>query len=209
MATTYTRTAIALHWAVAVLIFAGFGLGLTMTDMPLSPQKLKFYSWHKWIGITIFALTAWRLLWRLNHPAPALPLQMPAWQQKAAHASHRLFYALFFAIPIAGWLFSSSMGVQTVYLGYLPLPDLLSKEIGDIALMATDAEKPFTIAELLRLTHKTLNYLMGLLVVTHIAAAIKHHVIDRDNVMTQMIPALKPLPGAAPETPFSEAREPK
>lgn len=209
MATTYTRTAIALHWAVAVLIFAGFGLGLTMTDMPLSPQQLKFYSWHKWIGITIFALAAWRLLWRLNHPVPALPSHMPAWQQKAAQAVHHLLYALFFAIPIAGWLFSSAKGVPTVYLGYLPLPDLLSKEIGDIALMAADAGKPFTVAELLRLTHKTLNYLMGLLVVTHIGAAIKHHVVDRDDVMTQMIPALKPLPGAAPETPFSETHESK
>jgi len=148
-------------------------------------------------------------LWRLNHPAPALPAHMPAWQQRAAHASHRLLYALFFAIPIAGWLFSSSKGIQTVYLGYLPLPDLLSKEAGDIALMAAAAEKPFTVAELLRLTHKTLNYLMGLLVVTHIAAAIKHHVIDRDDVMAQMIPALKPQHGAAPETPLSETREPK
>lgn len=209
MAVTYTRTAIALHWAVAVLIFAGFGLGLTMTDMPFSPQQLKFYSWHKWIGITVFALATWRLLWRLNHPAPALPSHMPAWQQAVAHASHHLLYALFFAIPIAGWLFSSAKGVQTVYLGYLPLPDLLSKEIGNIALMATDAGKPFTVAELLRLTHKTLNYLMGLLVVTHIAAAIKHHFIDRDDVMTQMIPALKPRRGAAPETPSSETREAK
>jgi cytochrome b561 len=209
VATTYTRTAIALHWAVAVLIFAGFGLGLTMTDMPFSPQKLKFYSWHKWIGITVFALAAWRLLWRLNHAAPALPSHMPAWQQKAAHASHHLLYSLFFAIPVAGWLFSSSKGVPTVYLGYLPLPDLLSKEVGDIALLATDAAKPFTVAELLRLTHKTLNYLMGLLVVVHITAAIKHHFIDCDDVMTQMIPALKPLPGAAPETLFSETREPK
>lgn len=209
MATTYTRTAIALHWAVAVLIFAGFGLGLTMTDMPFSPQQLKFYSWHKWIGITVFALAAWRLLWRLNHQAPALPPHMPAWQQRAAHASHHLLYALFFAVPIAGWLFSSAKGIQTVYLGYLPLPDLLSKEIGNIALLAGDAGKPFTVAELLRLTHKTLNYLMGLLVVMHIATAIKHHFIDRDDVMMQMIPALKLLPGAAPETHLSETRKPK
>ena len=52
----YTRTAIALHWLLAVLIFGGFGLGLYMHDLPFSPQKLKLYSWHKWIGVSVFLL---------------------------------------------------------------------------------------------------------------------------------------------------------
>ncbi len=191
---TYTHTAIALHWTIALLIFAGFGLGLTMTEMVFSPDKLKFYSWHKWIGITVFALAAARLLWRLSHPAPPLPGHMPIWQQRAAHASHHVLYFLFFAIPISGWLFSSAKGIPTVYLGLIPLPDLLNKDIGEIVLMAANAEKLFTVAELLRLTHKTLNYSMGALVILHIVAAIKHYAIDRDEVMTQMIPVLKPLP---------------
>lgn len=187
----YTGTAIALHWLVAVLLFAGFGLGLTMVDMSFSPQKLKFYSWHKWIGITIFALIAFRLIWRLTHAAPALPASMPAWQQKAAHASHLLMYVLFFAIPLSGWLFSSAKGIQTVYLGLVPLPDLLTKDMGDIVLAAADAEKPFTVAELIRLVHKSMNYLLGALVLTHIAAALKHHFIDRDDVLGRMVPWLK------------------
>lgn len=188
----YTGTAIALHWLVALLIFAGFGLGLTMVDMGFSPQKLKFYSWHKWIGITIFTLVAVRLAWRLTHPAPAMPMSMPAWQQKAAHVSHWLMYVLFFAIPISGWLFSSTKGIQTVYLGVLPLPDLLTKDMGDIVLAAADAEKPFTLAELIRLVHKSMNYLLGSLVLMHIAAAIKHHFIDRDDILGRMVPWLKP-----------------
>jgi cytochrome b561 len=192
MTTTYTRTAIALHWLMALLIFIGFGLGLTMVDMAFSPQKLKFYSWHKWLGLTVFALAAARLLWKLTHSSPALPPSMPMWQQRAAHVSHVCLYVLFFLIPITGWLFSSSKGIQTVYLGVLPLPDLLSKDIGNIVLAAAEAEKPFTVAELLRLTHKTLNYFMGALVFAHIAAAFKHYLIDRDEVMTHMVPALKP-----------------
>jgi cytochrome b561 len=189
---SYTRTAIALHWLMALLIFTGFGLGLTMVDMGFSPQKLKFYSWHKWIGITVFTLAAARLLWKLTHIAPPLPAHMPAWQHTVAHASHRLLYALFFLIPISGWLYSSSKGIQTVYLGVLPLPDLLSKDFGSIVLAAAEAEKPFTVAELIRLIHKSLNYFMGALVVGHIAAAFKHYLIDRDDVMSHMIPALKP-----------------
>jgi cytochrome b561 len=192
MTTTYSRTAIALHWLMALLIFAGFGLGLTMVDMAFSPQKLKFYSWHKWLGLTVFALAAARLLWKLTHESPPLPHAMPMWQQRAAHASHILLYVLFFLIPLTGWLFSSSKGIQTVYLGVLPLPDLLSKDIGNIVLAAAEAEKPFTVAELLRLTHKTLNYFMGALVIGHIGAAFKHYLIDRDEVMGHMIPVLKP-----------------
>lgn len=197
-ATTYTRTAITLHWLMALLIFTGFGLGLTMVEMGFSPQKLKFYSWHKWIGITIFTLAAARLIWKLTHDSPPLPAAMPAWQQRAAHASHHLLYALFFLIPISGWLYSSSKGIQTVYLGVLPLPDLLSKDFGSIVLAAAEAEKPFTVAELIRLIHKTLNYFMGALVIGHIGAAFKHYVINRDEVMSHMIPALKARAAAAP-----------
>ncbi|MDX2219682.1 MAG: cytochrome b [Burkholderiales bacterium] len=190
-ASRYTGTAITLHWLVALLIFAGFGLGFTMVDMSFSPQKLKFYSWHKWIGLTIFALVAFRLVWRLTHPAPAMPESMPAWQQKAAHVSHLLMYVLFFAIPLSGWLFSSAKGIQTVYLGLVPLPDLLTKDMGDIVLAAADAEKPFTVAELIRLFHKFMNYLLAALVLTHIAAALKHHFIDRDDILGRMVPWLK------------------
>ena len=85
-----------------------------------------------------------------------------------------------------------------MYLGVLPLPDLLSKEFGEVVLAAANAEKPFTVAELLRLTHKTLNYFMGTLVIAHIAAAFKHYLIDRDEVMSHMVPALKPRAAAAP-----------
>lgn len=190
--TRYTPTAIVLHWLVAILIFAGFGLGLTMVDMSFSPQKLKFYSWHKWIGITIFALVAIRLVWRLKHPAPALPASMPAWQRSAAHVSHVLMYILFFAIPLSGWLFSSSKGIQTVYLGLIPLPDLLTKEMGEIILSATDPEKPIVVADLIRLVHRSLNYLLGGLVLMHITAALKHYFVDRDDILGRMIPGLKP-----------------
>jgi len=125
-ATEFTGTAIGLHWIAAVLIIGNLAFGLYMVDLPLSPAKLRYFSWHKWAGMTIFLLSAVRLLWKLGHPAPALPSSMPAWQRKAANASHHVLYLLFFAAPLTGWLFSR-LRVQTVYFGVLPIPVLLSR----------------------------------------------------------------------------------
>src|SRR5437773_10588267 len=102
----YDGVAIALHWLIAAIVVAGFTLGLSMVDLPLSRQKLQWYAWHKWIGITVFLLTCVRLAWRLWHPAPA-PAAMPLWQTRAASLSHGALYALLFAIPLSGWVYSS------------------------------------------------------------------------------------------------------
>jgi cytochrome b561 len=172
----YTGIAIGLHWLIALAIIANFALGLTMADMTLSPQKLKFFSWHKWVGVTIFMLVCLRLLWRLGHPAPALPDNMPGWQKTAAHFSHVLLYILMFVIPLSGWLYSSAAGKTVVYLGLITLPDLLQ------------ADKE--LAETLKDVHEYLNYLLAALVLTHAAAAWKHHLLDRDDVMARMLPFL-------------------
>lgn len=173
----YSCTAIGLHWIAALLIIGNLAFGLTMVDLPLSPAKLRYYAWHKWAGVTIFLVSAVRLLWRLAHPAPALPESMPAWQRTAANASHHLLYLLFFVVPLSGWLFSSAAGFQTVYFGVLPLPDLLArnKELADI----------------LKLVHRCANYTLAALVVVHVAAALKHHLVDGDDVLARMLPLLK------------------
>ncbi len=173
----YTRTAIGLHWLIAIAIVATFGVGIYMHDLPLTPEKLKIYSWHKWAGVTIFLLVLFRLVWRLTHRPPAPPIGMPAWQQAAAELVHRLIYILMIAIPVSGWLMSSSKGFQTVYFGVLPLPDLLAKnkELGDA----------------LTFVHKALNFTLAGLVLGHAGAAIKHHFIDRDDVLTRMLPFIK------------------
>lgn len=184
MSARYTPTAIALHWIVALLILGNLAFGLYMVELPLSPAKLKYYSWHKWSGVTIFLLVAARLLWRLRHAPPPLPAGMPDWERRAANVSHTLLYVLFFAAPLSGWLSSSALGFQTVYFGVLPIPDLLAKnkELGDA----------------LKLVHKSVNYTMAAVIAVHIAAAIKHHVLDRDDVLVRMLPFLKPLPKAEP-----------
>ncbi len=170
----YTPTAKALHWLMAMLFFGLLALGFYMHDLPLSPEKLKLYSWHKWAGVTAFLLVWFRLLWRVTHRPPALPASMSPVMQFAAHAGHCLLYVLMLVIPLSGWLMSSAKGFQTVWFGVLPIPDLLdkNKEIGD----------------LLQTVHMSLNLLFVTVIAGHIGAALKHHFIDRDDILTRMLP---------------------
>jgi cytochrome b561 len=172
--TRYASTAIFLHWLSAFLIFAAFPLGLYMHELPLSPSKLQLYSYHKWLGVTILLLVAVRLAWRAGHTPPPLPASIPLWQQRAAHTLHGLLYVLLLAIPLSGWLMSSAKGFQTVYLGVLPLPDLIGKDKA--------------LGELLTEIHETLNFALLALVIAHVGAALKHHFIDRDDILARMMP---------------------
>jgi len=168
----YATPAVVLHWLVALLIFAGFPLGLYMVDLPLSPDKLKLYSYHKWIGITVLLLVAVRVSWRLTHVPPPLPASVAAWQRQASAVVHGLLYLLMIAIPLSGWLMSSAKGFQTVWFGVLPLPDLIGKDkaLGD------------QLAEV----HTILNFTLLALVVLHVGAALQHHFIERQPFLQRM-----------------------
>ena len=170
----YTPVAKVLHWLIAVLLFGLLALGFYMHDLPLSPQKLQLYSWHKWAGVSAFLLVIVRLAWRVTHRPPALPAGMSKLMRFAAHAGHLALYGFMFAIPLSGWLMSSAKGFQTVWFGVLPLPDLLdkNKELGD----------------LLQTVHSILNWLFVAAVAGHIGAALKHHFIDKDDILTRMLP---------------------
>lgn len=175
----YSTVAIVLHWLLALVILAMFAAGIYMTDLPFSPQRLKLYNWHKWAGVTFLALTLLRLVWRLTHRPPALPLAltrtMPGWQHRAYHATHHLMYLLFFAVPLVGWAYSSAAGFPIVWFGQIPLPDLLpvNKEL----------------AELIKPLHKYLALALMALAGLHIAAAIKHQWVDRDGLLGRMLPS--------------------
>jgi cytochrome b561 len=175
----YSTVAIVLHWLLALVILTMFGVGVYMTDLPFSPQRLKLYNWHKWAGVTFLALTLLRLVWRMTHRPPALPATvtrtMPGWQIRAYHATHHLMYLLFFAVPLAGWAYSSAAGFPIVWFGQLPLPDLL----------AVDKE----LAELIKPLHKLLALALVALAGLHIAAALKHQLADRDGLLARMLPS--------------------
>jgi cytochrome b561 len=175
----YSAPAIVLHWLIAVLIIGTFTLGLVMTDIPgLTPAKLRYFSWHKWAGVTVLLLATLRLLWRLTNRAPAYPAAMPAWQQRAAHALHGMLYVLIFAVPLSGYFYSLAAGVKVVYFGLFPLPVLIQPD---------PALKP-----ILKAVHYWLNMLMAGLVGLHVAAALKHLLVDRDGIVQRMLPFSPP-----------------
>jgi len=177
----YDRAAIALHWITALLIVANLTLGLSMVGLPISPRKLHWYLWHKTIGLTVFLLTSVRLGWRVFHPPPP-QVPMPRWQQRATVLSHAALYALLFLIPLSGYLYSSATGVQVVWLGLVPLPNLVPKDKA--------------LGDALRIVHVALNSLLAATVVVHVAAALKHHYVDRDIVLARMLPLVHPDPTA-------------
>jgi cytochrome b561 len=174
----YGLTAIALHWLLALLLVGLFVLGLYMTSLPFSPQRLKLYNWHKWAGVVVLTLSFVRLMWRLTHRPPALPAAvaqaMPAWQHWAHHGTHYALYALFFAVPLLGWAYSSAAGFPIVVFGVLPLPDFVA------------ASKP--LADAIKPWHGYAAYAMAALVLLHVAAALKHQLIDRDGLLARMLP---------------------
>lgn len=168
----YTRTAVALHWLVAGLIICAFTLGWVMTELAISPLKLRMFNWHKWVGVSVLALAAIRGIWRLTHTAPAL-LPMPAWQRISAHALHGMLYVLMFLQPISGWAYSNAVGYPIVYLGLLPLPNLVGK----------DKQLAHTLLEV----HQTVAWVFVIALALHAAAALKHHFIDRDPTLKRML----------------------
>jgi len=178
MSTHYTATAKSLHWLMALLIFGLLALGFYMSDLPLSPEKLQYYSWHKWAGVTVFLLVWLRLFWRLTHRPPAFAASLSATQQTLAHLGHLALYLLMIAIPLSGWLMSSAKGVQTVWFGVLPLPDLLGR---DKALGAQLAD-----------LHSALNIGLLVLIGGHAAAALFHHLVHKDDTLRRMLPARTP-----------------
>jgi cytochrome b561 len=179
---TYTATAIALHWVLALALLAMLTVGVYMEGLPFSPQRLKLYNWHKWAGVCFLLLSALRLLWRLTHTPPPLPAAvqaaMPGWQTRAYHATHLALYGLFFAVPLLGWAYSSAAGFPIVLFGVLPLPDFMP------------ADK--ALAELIKPWHAIAAFALAGLVLLHVAAAIKHQLIDRDGLMQRMLPTPRP-----------------
>ena len=188
MTARYTRTAQALHWLMALLLVGLVSLGLYMHELPLSPLKLQLYSYHKWAGVTAFLLVLARLAWRLTHRPPPLPPGTSRVVRAASSAGHALLYVLMLAIPLSGWLMSSAKGFQTVWFGLLPIPDLVGRDA--------------TLGDTLRAVHEYLNVTLIVVALGHVAAALKHQFVDRDDLLARMWPARERV--AVPASPTEQ-----
>ncbi|WP_375249243.1 cytochrome b [Sphingomonas sp.] len=168
----YSTVAIAFHWTIAVLVIVNLIVGIGHEGIP---ALRAFMPGHKAIGITVLAFTAARVLWRLTHRPPLLPVATTAWEKGAAHAVHWSLYALMLIMPLSGWLMVSGPEGRRplTWFGLFDLPYLPAS--------------PAT-ADLGHSAHGVLGWVMVALVVIHIAAALRHHVILRDSVLWRMVP---------------------
>jgi cytochrome b561 len=196
--TRYTPVAIALHWILAVLalgqVFVGWWMGDAVLDPATRAQALQVFPLHKATGITVLALTVVRILWRLAHRPPPLPHRMAPWEKFLAQATHAAFYLLLLALPLSGWIYASAgyseafktfIRVPLSYFGLFTVPD-----IPGIATQPDEARKAIGLTAIN--VHSKLAWAMLLLAGLHVAAAVKHHIADRDDVLTRMLPFLKP-----------------
>ena len=178
-ATTWGAITRLFHWGMLVLLATIIPIGYYMTDLPLGARKLQIYALHKSIGLTLLGLAILRLLWRFGERRPA-PAPMPAWQHKAAGATHVLLYALMFLIPLSGWLYNSAAGFPLQWFRLVNLP----------ALTATNPALKATAKEF----HETAVAVLIVLVALHALAALKHHLFDRDDTLRSMLVARRGPP---------------
>jgi cytochrome b561 len=198
----YTAIAIVLHWAIAIAIAGMISLGWWMHEALEQPatqaQAIAAYQLHKSIGLTILALSLARLGWRLANRPPPLPSNMKPWERLAATATHWGFYALIIVMPLTGWLYVSTgwsahdnrpLEVPTLYFGLFQVPHLFG-----LSQLAETTRA--LLANVIGFTHSKLAWGAIGLTVLHVGAALKHHFADKDDVLTRMVPGLRPLGGA-------------
>lgn len=177
-----------LHWAMAAAILYLLGLGVYMVEIipndGTSTSLLAKYPWyqlHKSWGFVVFTLAVIRVIWRLSdRKTPALPTDMPRWQVRASHASHMLLYILIIAVPVSGWLMVSASPLQdmgmakNMVFGWFDMPDPFVPGDGDVE-------------ETFKALHFWLVIALSAVLALHLAAALKHHFIERDNILRRMI----------------------
>jgi cytochrome b561 len=163
-----------LHWLTLLLLVGSFTLAISMVNMPFSPRKLEFYSWHKWVGVTIFLVVLLRLGWRLANPVPQQPSGTPRWQQRLAGLSHAALYAILIVMSVTGWIMSSALNLPVVYLGliHIPSPFGVDRALG----------------ESMKIVHLSLAVALLAMVTIHALAALYHHLFLRDDVLRRMLP---------------------
>ena len=184
----YTTIAILLHWLIALLIISQFIMGLWMVPAINDPlqqaQAFKIYQLHKSIGLTVLLLVLLRFIWRITHRPPPLPSTIPHWEAKAAHTAHYALYALSIIIPLLGWAMVSvnPYGLPTMYFDFFQWPD--------ITWLANSPNKPH-FEQLFKASHKYTAYIIIFIALLHGLAALKHHFLNKDEVLIRMLPFLR------------------
>jgi cytochrome b561 len=180
----YTRTAMTLHWLIALLMIGNVVLGLSADSLP-DDWARPVIDTHKSIGITVLGLALLRILWRVSHTPPPLPREFPSWEKIVAHAVHFLLYLLMIALPLSGWLHDSAWKDAATHpmrlFNLVPWP-----RIGYV--MNLDPALKESLHDRFGALHTWLGYALYALLAMHIGGALKHEWIDRKSVLKRMVP---------------------
>ena len=180
--TRYGDIAVLFHWLIALLIIGLLGIGKYMVGLEENdPVRFVLTQWHKSVGILILLLSVLRLLWRFTHKPPPEPASLPTWQKLAASGVHLLLYALMFLLPVTGWIMvsASPLNLNTTLFGVIPWPHLPPFE-----QLPNKAE----IADAFHEYHELASSVLIAIVLAHVGAALKHHFVDKDVVLSRMLP---------------------
>ena len=172
---------IALHWTIVGLLLVQLPAGYGMVLSAPGAVQDTLYNVHKNVGLIILILAVVRLAWRCAHPVPDLPADLPPWQARAARATHVLLYLLLFLMPLTGFLYTTLSG--------FPVPFLM---VWDLAPYVP-VDKP--LGAWFKLAHLTLQWLLYLTVLLHVAGALHHHLVRKDEVLRRMLSSRAPLHG--------------
>ena len=171
----YNNVAIIFHWLVAVLVLVLIGLGLYMVDIPRgTPERAYFYNLHKSIGLTTGIIVLIRYWWRRKNPPPPLPSSMPAWQVTASNISHALLYALLIMMPVAGFTASQFTKYGVTYFGLFKIPPM--------------GPQNQVLYDFFQGVHENTAYLLIVIVIVHILAALQHLLLKKDGIFQRMLP---------------------
>jgi cytochrome b561 len=189
----YGMVAMLLHWTIAIAILALLVMGTLMVRLtPGSSLQFDLYQLHKSLGITVLALSVARLLWRLFDPVPPLPTSLKRWEGALARATHIGFYVLMIVLPFSGWMMVSASvwNIPTVVFGAFTLPHLP-------ILGGLQDKKPVEGA--LKEVHEALAIGILMLLLLHVAGALKHHFVLHDDTLARMLPGRLPRARTASE----------
>lgn len=170
---SYDPFAKALHWGMALLVIGLWFVGLSLEALPKGDFRGQVIGLHKSVGVVVLMLVVVRLAWRATHRTPDLPATMAPWERLGARLGHMGLYALMVVIPVDGILLSQTGGRAVSVLGWT-LPTVIGKSE--------------FMHEVFEEAHEAMAWVLAALIVVHVAAALKHHFIVKDDVLRRMLP---------------------
>ncbi|NVK19437.1 MAG: YceI family protein [Methylocystaceae bacterium] len=162
------------HWIMVLGFIALYVIGFYMTGLPLGPDMFEQIALHKSIGMIVLGLSVLRLVWRFTNPNPKLPSGMPTHERIGSYVSHIALYGVMIVMPLSGWAMSSAANYPVSIFGWVTMANIMdpSKEA----------------VEFLKSFHGLMAWVILALIAVHVLAALKHHFINKDNVLTRMLP---------------------